>query len=93
MKSSPDFAKEDDFATAIRFTRDFIHQTFQLSAVVLTFGGSGEDGGVQRVSLKYDVTDDYSVTGGFIAYQPGGAVPFGQLGDNDRVFLDIKYSF
>lgn len=93
LKNSPDLKQENEFATALRFTRDFANETLHFVAVLLTFGENGEDGGIQRFSLKYDVTDDYSVTGGIVVYQPGAGIPFGQLHDNDRVFLDIKYSF
>ena len=93
LKGSPDFKKEDEFATALRFNRDFMNDTVHLVALVLTFGGGGEDGGVQRFSVKYDVTDDYSVTGGLVAYQPGKGIPFGKWDDNDRLFIDFKYSF
>lgn len=93
LENSPDLKKEDEFATALRFNRDFMNDTVHLVAVVLTFGGGGEDGGVQRYSVKYDVTDDYSVTGGLVAYQAGEGIPFGKLDDNDRVFIDFKYSF
>lgn len=91
--NAPDLKKDNEFATALRFTRNFINDTLNFVAVLLTFGERGDDGGIQRVSLKYDVTDDYSVTGGIIAYQPGAGIPFGRLDDNDRLFLDIKYSF
>ena len=93
LKNSPDLKDENEFATALRFTRNFINQTLHFTALLLTFGEKGEKGAIQRVSLKYDVTDDYSVNGGLVAYQPGAGIPFGQLDDNDRLFLDIKYSF
>jgi len=93
LKSSPDFASPEGLASAIRFTRDFINDTVHFTAFLITFGETGEEGGVHRFSLAYDVTDSYKVTGGFIAYQPGSLVPYGKMGDSDRTFLDVKYSF
>lgn len=57
-----------------------------------------KDGAFGRLSLKYDVSDSLSATGGAVFYQSGGDLSgaylfFKDIGDNDRIFIDIKYSF
>jgi hypothetical protein len=53
----------------------------------------GEDGGFQRLSAKYDITDAVSLTGGIVLFRSGDLPIFRDAGDNDRVFLELKYSF
>lgn len=45
------------------------------------------------VSVEYDVTDAFSVNTGLVTYQSGDKAQFRDIGDNDRLFLEFKYSF
>jgi len=58
-----------------------------------TFGVTGGDGSLQRFSMEYDVTDDFSVMVGLVTYQSGDKAQFRNIGDNDRFFLEARYSF
>jgi len=93
MENDPDRTEEDDFQSVLRFTRDFRNETIELTFLASVFGMTAENGAFERVSLKYDLTDDWSVTGGFTLYQSGDKPIFSDIGDNDRLFFEIKYSF
>jgi len=53
----------------------------------------GEDGSFQRISAEYDLTDAIQLSGGFVFYTSGDLRQFQNVGDNDRLFLEIKYHF
>jgi len=93
LEESPDSQLEDRIATTVSFMQDYINQTLHLSLVGMMIGKSGEDGGVNRASLEYDVVDDFSVTGGVMLYQPGENAYFKSLNENDRIFFEVRYSF
>ena len=44
------------------------------------------------LTLDYAVTDRIWVQAGVITYQSGDKTSFQNIGDNDRVFFEIKYS-
>jgi hypothetical protein len=48
---------------------------------------------LQRFSMEYDIKDDFSVMVGIVTYQSGDKTQFRNIGDNDRLFLEAKYSF
>ncbi|MFH1490956.1 MAG: hypothetical protein ABII06_18785 [Pseudomonadota bacterium] len=53
----------------------------------------GEDGAFQRISAGYDLTDAFNVTIGIVTYQSGDRAELSRIGDKDRIFLELKYSF
>ncbi len=93
LEESPDSQLEDRIATTVSFMQDYINQTLHLSLVGMMIGKSGQDGGLNRMSLKYDVIDAFSVTGGVMLYQPGENAYFQSLNENDRIFFEVRYSF
>jgi hypothetical protein len=62
-------------------------------------GGSGPggsfDGGFQRLWIDYKYSDAVSIDAGVVDYIGGNSVvPFFQsIANNDRIFLEAKYSF
>jgi len=54
---------------------------------------TGQDGALQRFSAEYDVNDAVQVAGGVVLYQSGDLARFRTIGDNDRFYFEIKYSF
>ena len=56
-------------------------------------GKHGEEGGINRASLEYDVMDAFSVTGGVMVYQSGDNAFFKYINENDRIYFETKYSF
>jgi len=93
LEESPDSQLEDRIATTVSFMQDYINQTLHLSLVGMMIGKSGQDGGLNRMSLEYDVMDAFSVTGGVMLYQPGENAYFQSLNENDRIFFEVRYSF
>lgn len=84
---------EDEWQTALRYQGDFMHARLHLLALVSAFGEQLDDGGFGRYSVAYDLADALTVTGGLVSYEGGVKLPFNRIGDNDRLFLELKYSF
>ena len=91
--SAFDNTVQDEFQTALRYQQDFRNDTLHLTYLGLTFGWKAQDGAIQRLQLAYDVTDSFSVTGGYVNYVAGESGLFKHYGKNDRFFFDMKYSF
>ncbi len=84
---------EDEWQSALRYQSDFLHARLHLLALLMAFGDDLSGGGFSRYSVAYDLADALTVTGGLVTYQAGDKVPFNHIADNDRLFLDLKYSF
>ena len=93
LKNEPDNQDEISTQTAVRLTKNWLNETFSLTIVMSAFGTDFKKGSLQRYELVYDISDDLTVKGGLVAYQSGSASGFNNIGDNDRVFLELKYSF
>jgi hypothetical protein len=93
LEQSPDEIRENEFQWALRITKDFINDTLTLTLLAATFGIKADDGSFERFDTEYDVTDAVSVRGGVVFYQSGDLGRFKNIGDNDRLFFEIKYSF
>ena len=93
IENDPDNAEENDFQSVLRFTREFRHDTIELTILASVFGYRGENGAFERITLEYDLTDQWSVTGGVIFYQSGDKTMLRKIGENDRFFFEAKYSF
>jgi len=85
--------KQDEWQTALRYSGDFMHARLHLLAVISAFGTQLDEGGFGRYAVAYDIADALTITGGVVSYQSGEKLPFGTYGDNDRLFVDLKYSF
>lgn len=84
---------EDEWQTALRYQGDFMHARLHLLALVSAFGENLDEGGFGRYSAAYDLADALTVTGGIVSYEGGDKLPFNRIGNNDRIFVDIRYSF
>jgi len=93
LELTPDNVQEDEFQWVFRLTRDFLNDTLTLTLIASTYGATGQDGAFQRFSAEYDVTDSIEIAGGVVLYQSGDLARFRNIGDNDRLFCEIKYSF
>jgi len=93
LKQSPDQASEDRFQSAFRFTRTFVNETITLTVLASLFGLTGDDGAFERYTIEYDVNDSLSVLFGVVTYQSGDLPEMQNIGENDRVLLEAKYSF
>jgi hypothetical protein len=93
LEQPPDEIRKNEFQWAFRITKDLLNDTLTLTLLAATFGIKAEDGSFQRFDTEYDVTDAVSVRGGVVFYQSGDLGRFKNIGDNDRLFFEIKYSF
>jgi hypothetical protein len=93
ISAAPDSAKQDEAQTAVRFQRDVLNDRVHLTLLALNNGWNGRDGKVQRLQVKYELTDAVALTGGFVNYDAGRRTEFRNIGKNDRIFLEAKYSF
>jgi len=93
MNDAPDHAQEDEFQSALRITRDCWRETLRLRYLLRLFGTDGGDGGFQRFWAEYDVTDTVKLIAGFVDYKSGEMPPYDSIGDNDRFFAELRYSF
>jgi hypothetical protein len=93
LEQPPDEVRENEFQWAIRFTRTYLNDTLTLTALAATFGPKVQAGFFERISAQYDLTDAVEISGGIVLYQSGNTEKFSQIGDNDRVYFEIKYSF
>ena len=93
LKQAPVYGQEDELQSALRLSRDFLNDTLQLTLLLSTFDLKGEDGSFQRISAQYDWSDSVRLTAGGICYQSGNNALFKNIGANDRLFAEIRYSF
>ena len=93
LEQPPDEVRENEFQWAIRFTRTYLNDTLTLTALASTFGAKVQDGFFERISAQYDLTDAVEISGGVVFYQTGDTEKFSRIGDNNRLYFEIKYSF
>jgi hypothetical protein len=93
LELPPAEAQEDEFQWVFRLSRTFLNDTLTFVLLASTYGSTAQDGAFQRVSAEYDVTDSVEIGGGVVFYQSGDIARFKNIGDNDRLFFNIKYSF
>jgi hypothetical protein len=93
LKSAPDFAQEDEIINALRLTRTFLNETMDITLLAQIHGPLGQDGSMARLSLDYDWSDTISTKCGAVLYWSGDRYTLRRIGDNDRIFFEIKYSF
>ena len=93
----PDYVQEDEFQSTIRVTRSFQNDSLKATVLLSMFGHNWEYGGFFRASLAYDVADGISANIGIIDYIDAQNIqerPFiNAISNNDRLFIDITYSF
>ena len=93
MSLQSDFVDKNEMQTAIRATHSFYNDTLNVSALLSMFGSSWENGGFSRVWLEYDIIDGFNTNFGIVNYIAGDK-PLTQVNkNNDRLFVDLTYSF
>ena len=85
--------RKDTQEYALRFTGDYLYDRLHATVLASRISPLTRGGGFTRASLEYDLQDALSITGGITLYHDGTRKPFKGLGDNDRVFVEIKQSF
>ena len=93
LEESPTGLKRNEPQYAARLTKDWLHETLTLTVLASAFGVDFLAGSYERIALEYDLTDHFIVNGGLVMYQSGDRPEFENIGDSDRIFLELKYSF
>ena len=73
-----------------------MREKLRILATANVFGLTGEYGWLVRAEARYALTDTASLTGGLVHYGEGddGEIgPLYGLGDNDRVFVRLRWDF
>ncbi|MDF1877255.1 DUF1302 family protein [Sulfurimonas sp. SAG-AH-194-L11] len=93
----PDYVEENEMQTAIRVTHSMQNDTLNATLLLSTFGHNWQYGGFFRASLEYDLMDALVMNFGLIDYLDTSIKedkPFiHAIRNNDKIFLDITYSF
>ncbi len=79
--------------TAFRYNADFLNDRYNVVVVATRFGKALDEGGITRAQLSYELRQALELTGGFVMYHRGAQWPFDAIADNDRVFIELEYSF
>jgi len=93
MNAGMDFLQKDEMQTAFRYTRNFLNDTLDFSALLSMFANSGQNGGFARVWFEYDLVDALNAQFGYVEYIGGDKAVMEVNKDNDRLFAQVKYSF
>ena len=93
LENEPDNLKKISTQSAAMLTKTWLNETLSLTILASAFGTDLKKGSLQRYELIYDILDGLLVKGGLVAYQSGSTTGFNNIGDNDRLFLEFKYSF
>jgi len=93
LKNQPDHLEETSTQSVVRLTKNWLNDTLSLTLLGSVFGTDFKKGALQRYELAYDLSDGLLVKGGLVAYQSGATTGFDNIQDNDRLFLEFKYSF
>lgn len=96
-------AQEESSQLALRVTRTFLRERLESTLLALLLSGDGdtgdlftadsEIGAVIRLDASYDLRDALVLTGGVLIYVENDIPPLATWGDNDRLFLELKWSF
>ena len=93
----PDYTQEDEVQTAMRATRSFENDSINATVLLSMFGHNWQYGGFFRASVAYDVVDAVVANFGVVDYLDAAKKedkPFiNAIGNNDKIFADITYSF
>ncbi len=93
LKAAPIRVKRNLFQSVFRVSRNFMNETLTLTFLASTYGSKGQDGATQRLTAEYDVSDAIKMTLAAVLYKSGDLTEFEDIGDNDRLYMEIKYSF
>jgi hypothetical protein len=93
LANDPDDLEENGLQSAFRITRTFMNDTLEVTFLASTYGLTGDQGGFQRLQVKYDWTDNLIMTLGAVNYLEGDRIFFRNIGDKDRIFLEFRYHF
>jgi len=93
LLSLPTFLRENSVEYAFRYTADWLNARLSTTLLAVIFGPTAQDGAIVRAQASYTFRDGLVGTLGLLIYEDGDLPPLNLWGNNDRVFIDLKYSF
>ncbi len=93
LADPPDFTDRNRVEYAFRYTADWRNSTLHTTFLATVFGAHAQNGSVLRFSFDYDLRDALTLGGGLVLYQEDDVPPFNDIGDRDRFFIRLRYSF
>lgn len=93
LKSGPENAERDVWQAGLQAERNYYKDTLTVSFVALALHVKDELGGYERLEFKYRLTDSVMISAGVVFYQSVSQTMFENIGDNDRLFIKLNYSF
>ena len=84
--------EEDTYQHAFRVTSDFMNATLTANYLISLYGKKLDEGGFQRLWVKYELAEGLNLNAGLVDYI-GGSTLFDSIKENDMLFTDISYSF
>ena len=88
-----EFFEQSTFETALRISRPFFRERLDITLLGVVFGERVQDGGLFRASGEWEISDAWKVESGWLVFIGGPDKGIGNYDDNDRIYLEFKYSF
>ncbi len=96
LPRSPDlleYFEQSVFETGLRISRPFFRERLDVTLLGVVFGERAQDGGLFRASGEWEISDAWKVESGWLVFIGGPDKAIGAYDDNDRLYLEFKYSF
>ncbi len=83
---------KNTYQHAFRVSSDFMNASLTANYLISLYGKKLDEGGFQRIWLKYELGEGINTNVGIVDYI-GGSALFDSIKHNDMIFADISYSF
>lgn len=93
MAGRLDMPRRDTLVSGLKLVRTFLRERLAAGCTYYLIGLDGSHGGAQKLSLTYKLMDGVLLSCGAIFFQSGDNYLFEHIGNNDRLFLKVVYSF
>ncbi|MDC9720592.1 MAG: hypothetical protein PSN46_07695 [Gammaproteobacteria bacterium] len=93
MAQAPDLQLAKDMQLALNIKYNFNHDQTNANLVYTANGAELQGGGMGKVWLEHEVSQAWKLSGGLINYYGGTNATYNALSNNDKVFMEMHYSF
>jgi hypothetical protein len=91
--SIKDIDKNNDISYVARVSKSYINQTLNLELLYMGFGTEIAKDYVAKASVDYSINDNLSINGGIIDYYGENVEMLKMIGNNDRVYFNLKFTY
>lgn len=85
--------KKHDLGWSLRINKNLLHNNLKLMGLLTVLDMDGSNGGFTRLQGSYDIVDNFTATLGTIIYFDGDLRMYEDISKNNRITLELKYSF